>query len=123
MQKSNKTRWHRLFAKLLEELLTPFGITVITEFPVMNDPPEADILILRKNQAEWSKQQLALLPDGIRESKAGHILIEFKYSESVNKKALSRHLVMVPSTKDLRICRQAVYEPLLSAPKLQINDF
>jgi hypothetical protein len=33
-----------------------------------------------------------LLPDGIRNSKASHILIEFKYTESFNEKALQQAL-------------------------------
>jgi len=49
-----KTRWHELVAKMLEELLTPVGIEVYTEFPVMADPPKADILLLRKDEPGWT---------------------------------------------------------------------
>ncbi len=46
-----KTDWHRLLARLLEELLTPVGITVNPEVPVMSEPPKVDILLLiKKNE-------------------------------------------------------------------------
>ena len=54
MTKTPKTRWHRLLGKLLEELLTPVGIDVSTELQVMTDPPETDILLLRRENAKWS---------------------------------------------------------------------
>ncbi len=95
IKKNIKTRWHRLFGRLLEELLKPTGITVITDFPIMSNPPESDILLIQNNQPDktgWSKQQLAFLPDGIRDCKARNILIEFKYSESVNQKTLLQAL-------------------------------
>jgi GH24 family phage-related lysozyme (muramidase) len=40
----NKTRWHRLLAALLEQLLTPVGVSVQCDVKVMVNPPEADIL-------------------------------------------------------------------------------
>ncbi len=86
--KPRKTRWHRLLGRLLRELLTPTGILVCTDVPVMGDPPEADILLLRKKHRQWTEEQRSRLPDGIRDSRATHILIEFKYTESVNKDAL-----------------------------------
>ncbi|MCP4109524.1 MAG: hypothetical protein GY749_29055 [Desulfobacteraceae bacterium] len=82
-----KTRWHRLFAKVLEELLVPLGISVFTEFPVMSAPPKTDILLLRKEKSGWSSKQMAHLPGGVRDSKAKHIILEFKYTESVNRNA------------------------------------
>lgn len=85
---SSKTRWHRLLGSVLEQLLTPVGITVHTDVPVMSDPPEADIVLLRRHSRTWTPEQLARLPDGIRHSRASHILIEFKYTESVNEDAL-----------------------------------
>jgi hypothetical protein len=90
--KIEKTQWHRLLGKLLEELLTPVGIHVFTDFPVMSNPPEADILLLKKTEYHWTEKQLQRLPDGIRDSTADHILIEFKYSESVNDGAVRQAL-------------------------------
>ncbi len=42
------TRWRRFLARTLEELLTPVGITVHPEVPLMSEPPEVDILSLTK---------------------------------------------------------------------------
>ncbi len=90
--KPSKTRWHRLLGALLEELLTPVGISVFSDFPVMSEPPEGDILLLRNERKTWTEEQKARLPDGIRDSRAGHILIEFKYTESVTDQAFRQIL-------------------------------
>ncbi|SLM28394.1 conserved hypothetical protein [Desulfamplus magnetovallimortis] len=91
-EKNQKTRWHRLLGKMLEELLTPVDIAVMTDFSIMSEPPEADILLLRRNLPNWSEEQKSLLPDGIRDTDAEHILIEFKYTESVNQSVLNQAL-------------------------------
>ncbi len=85
---SSRTRWHLLLGAVLDLLLRPVGIDVFTEFPVMQTPPKADILLLRRERPLWSPEQMARLPDGIRDSQASHILIEFKYTESLNEQAL-----------------------------------
>ena len=85
-----RTRWHRLLAKLLEEALGPVGISVFADFPIMANPPEADILLLRNEKEGWTRDQKARLPDGIRDCRAGHVLLEFKYTESVGRRALSQ---------------------------------
>ena len=72
----------------MEYVLTPVGIEVSTNVEVMGNPPEADILLLRRHGRHWSEAQKARLPDGIRDSDAGHILIEFKYTESLSENAL-----------------------------------
>jgi len=61
------------------------GITVLTDVKVMSQPPEADVLLLKLKSPKWTKKQLERLPDGIRDSTAHHILIEFKATESLNK--------------------------------------
>jgi len=88
--KKQKTSWHRLLARLLELVLSPVNIEVLSDVSVMTEPPEADILLLRRQTAQWTAAQRALLPDGIRNSKASHILIEFKYTESFNENALQQ---------------------------------
>lgn len=90
--KPNKTRWHRLLGTLLEQLLTPVGISVQCDVKLMSNPPEADILLLRRQTPHWTKEQLALLADGIRDSDASDILLEFKYTESVNDAAMQQTL-------------------------------
>ena len=86
-----KTRWHQLFASILQEWLTPAGIIVQTEIPVSSEPPKADIVLLTKT-ANKTKAQYMRLADGLRESKATHLLLEFKYSESFNQDALHQTL-------------------------------
>jgi hypothetical protein len=88
--KKSNTSWHRLLAKLLEMVLSPFDIDVQPDVSVMTDPPEADILLLRRKTSRWTEAQRARLPDGIRDSDASHILIEFKITQSLNEKALAQ---------------------------------
>jgi len=88
--KKQKTSWHRLLAKLLEIVLSPLDIDVQPDVSVMTDPPEADILLLRRNTPQWTANQRAFLPDGIRESEASRILIEFKCTQSFNEEALAQ---------------------------------
>ena len=85
--KKSNTRWHLILGAMLEELLTPVGIEIYTDFPVMADRPKADILLLRKKTPKWTPEQLARLPDGVRDSRADHILLEFKHTESVGLSA------------------------------------
>lgn len=81
-------RWHRWFGTVFEELLIPLGLDVQTEHPVMIDPPEADVVIIRKSGMGWTPEQLEALPDGIRDCNASHIIIEFKNTESLTEDAL-----------------------------------
>ncbi len=87
------TQWHQIFGSVLEEVLTPVGITVQTEVDVSSSPPQIDILLLQRQQASsWTDEQRRYLPDGIRDSQASHILLEFKYTESVNEDAIRQIL-------------------------------
>ncbi len=85
---ASKTQWHTLLGRLLETLLSPVGIDVLTSVSIMSKAPEADILLLRRNRVRWSAEQKGRLPDGIRKSLASHVLVEFKYTESLNDRAL-----------------------------------
>ncbi len=89
---TSKTRWHELLGDMLEKLLVPVGISVFTNVAVMSKSPEADILLLRKETAEWTPEQQERLADGIRDTEAKDILIEFKYTESVNEHALRQSI-------------------------------
>jgi hypothetical protein len=87
-----KTQWHELLGTLLKGLLSPVNIQVDTEAKVMRDSPRIDILLLRRTEPKWTVEQLALLPDGIRDTKATDLLLEFKYTESLNDDALQQTL-------------------------------
>ena len=84
MEKQPKTRWHLLLSKMLEEILIPVGIEVHIDLDIMSESPRVDILLIKRTKGTWLPKQTARLPDGIRSSRAKHILLEFKYSESVN---------------------------------------
>ena len=83
-----RTTWHLIFGTIQQYLLTPVGISVELEVNVMSEPPRADVLLLRRDTAHWTPEQFAVLPDGIRDTNAKYILIEFKYSESMSANAL-----------------------------------
>jgi len=91
-KKPEKIEWHKLLGKLLKDLLSPVDIEVLTEAPVMSESPKIDILLLRRKSPQWTSAQLALLPDGVRETKATDILLEFKYTQSLNEKAIQQAL-------------------------------
>lgn len=79
---------HQAFAETLETLLEPLGIEVQAEVEVSKQPLKVDIILIRRTGAIWTPQQLEVLCDGIRESSASHILVEFKNTESFDRKAV-----------------------------------
>ncbi|MCB0065317.1 MAG: hypothetical protein KDE19_24500, partial [Caldilineaceae bacterium] len=87
-----KQLWHRLLAKLLELLLSPVGVTVLSELPATSNPPEIDVLLLRREGPRWTESQRALLPDGVRDRNCAHHLLECKISESVTEQGLQQAL-------------------------------
>lgn len=80
--------WHRFLAKGFELSVGQRGVFVFAELEVTQNPPNVDILLLRRDSATWTPEQLALLPAGIRDCNANHILIEFKYTESLSVDAI-----------------------------------
>ncbi len=89
-EKTPLTKWHEILGEELRLLLTPLNLTVHTSFDVMTASPEADILILRNETAQWTPQQRACLPDGIRDVDVPQVLIEFKFTESLTKQHLMK---------------------------------
>lgn len=81
-------KWHRFLAKGFELSVGQRGVLVIAEVQVTQNPPKVDILLLRRETDTWTAEQIALLPDGIRDCNAGHVLIEFKYTESLTVDAI-----------------------------------
>jgi hypothetical protein len=85
-----KIQWHQIFAHSLKLALTPVNIDVLSEVEVMARPPRADILLLRSKAERWTQRQRARLPDKIRDHPAGHVLIEFKYDETLNERVFQK---------------------------------
>ena len=83
---------HQLFGKLFKAIMAPLGVLVSTEFKIMTDSPRADILIIKKKAGKWTPNQLKLIPDGIRESKAKYIILEFKNTQSLTDKTFQQAL-------------------------------
>lgn len=92
MSSAFKTLWHRLLGKLFEIVLSPVGITVLSELQSTSTPPQIDILLLRREGTRWTPSQMALLPDGIRHCQARHHLLECKFTESLNEESFQQAL-------------------------------
>ena len=65
--------------------LTAVQVFVTTESSILSESPRVDILLLRRQGKAWNEAQRARLPDGVRDSAAAHVLVEFKYTESVTE--------------------------------------
>lgn len=104
-------KWHQLFAYLLELLLTPHGITVETEVEVSGLPPKTDIVLIQ-NDAVWTEAQRQHLADGLRESTAQRLLIEFKATESLDEDAMRQIFVY-----------DTLYRQKCAADKLTVDSF
>jgi len=86
-KKTIKTPWHVAFGEVLGAFFHPMHLSVEPNVSVMGKLPEADILLFRPETPKWTNEQRQRLPDGIRQSQAHYILIEFKYTESVTQSA------------------------------------
>jgi len=117
----HKKPWHRVFSSLHEKLLTPLGIDVYTDFPVMAKSPELDIMIIRRTGKKWTKEQMDYLPDGIRDSKAKYNIIEFKYTESVNENAFIQALCYDFLFKNSRKLKESEVQTFLASSKTTQN--
>ncbi len=89
-QPEPKTYWHRLLGRLFELLFAAMPVSVKVDFNLMSEPPRSDVLLLRYEGVTWTIEQLARLPDGVRDSRAHHILLELKYTESLNKRRIEK---------------------------------
>lgn len=81
MEEQPRNRWHNILAALLMQVWPEVGIEVLTDIKVLQEPPEVDFVLLRRHTPTWTVEQRARLPDGVRDSTASHILIEFKYTD------------------------------------------
>ena len=89
---SQPNDWHLAFAETLEWDLIPVGVHISPEKAVMSKPPRVDVLILRQQETAWDAKQLERLPDGMRQSTARQILLEFKYTQSIGDDAIIQAL-------------------------------
>ncbi len=79
---------HPVLGTALAEWLTPTAIEIETDVPVLKQPPEVDfVLFAGGDHNTWTEMQRQRLPDGIRDADVSHVVIEFKYTESLNEDA------------------------------------
>ncbi|MCP4695929.1 MAG: hypothetical protein GY862_03625 [Gammaproteobacteria bacterium] len=86
------TRWHQILGGILKEWLTPAGILVQHDAPIGVELPRADILLLKSARGKMRHKQRQRLADGLRDCRANHLVLEFKYTESLNEDALTQLL-------------------------------
>ena len=79
---------HVLFGSMMKESLIPVNLEVESNYEVGKAPPKLDVLIIRRTGPRWSNAQLEFLPDGIRQTPCKHVILELKYTESVNQVAV-----------------------------------
>ena len=82
---TERVQYHQLLGMGMQLNLAAVHVNVATESSVLTESPRVDILLLRREGAAWTEAQRARLPDGIRDSAAAHVLVEFKYTESVTE--------------------------------------
>ena len=80
-----RVQYHQLLGSGMQLNLTAVQVLVTTESSILSESPRVDILLLRREGEVWTEAQRARLPDGVRDSAAAHVLVEFKYTESVTE--------------------------------------
>jgi hypothetical protein len=71
------------FGGLFKESLIPLDLEVESNYAIGKGPPRVDLLIIRKENTNWTESQLKYLPDGVRQSKRRHIIMELKKTQSI----------------------------------------
>jgi hypothetical protein len=111
---------HDLFGSMMKETLIPVNLEVESNYEIGKAPPRLDVLIIRRTGPRWSKAQLEFLPDGIRQSRCKHIILELKYTESVSKLAIYQTLGYLSSYVQLKALKvENVSTFLVSSKKPQ----
>ena len=80
-----RVQYHQLLGSGMQLNLTAVQVFVTTESSILSESPRVDILLLRREGEAWNEAQRARLPDGVLDSAAAHVLVEFKYTESVTE--------------------------------------
>ncbi|KPA18476.1 hypothetical protein MHK_001298 [Candidatus Magnetomorum sp. HK-1] len=83
---------HTLFGSMMKEALIPLNLEVESNYEVGKGPPKLDVLIIRRTGDSWTDEQLDFLPDGIRQKKCRYVILELKYTESINQIAIFQTL-------------------------------
>jgi hypothetical protein len=87
---NDKMRWHLLLGRLFKLVFEPLQVQVLLEVPLVTEPLQADIVLLRRQGDHWTVEQRQWMADGLRHTDAGHLLIEFKHSEGLTLAALQQ---------------------------------
>ncbi|MDJ0840335.1 MAG: hypothetical protein QNK37_27745 [Acidobacteriota bacterium] len=99
-EKKKPYSWHQAFAENLQMVLTPVGIDVMPEVEVISKPPRADLILIRREEPEWTEEQRARLCEGIRDCRAPRVFLEQKHTESVNSRVIRRAIANDVHLKD-----------------------
>ena len=82
---------HKVLGTLWLLSLTPVQITVHLEPNLLGELPRADILLLRREGDAWNASAAgAACRMACATARPRHVLVEFKYTESVNETALAQ---------------------------------
>ena len=84
-KRAARVQYHQLLGSGMQLNLTAVQVLVTTESSILSESPRVDILLLRRQGKAWNEAQRARLPDEVRDSAAAHVLVEFKYTESVTE--------------------------------------
>jgi len=108
---------HELFGSMMKESLIPLNLEVETSYEIGKGPPKLDVLIIRRTGPRWSKAQLEFLPDGIRQSKCKHVIVELKYTESINPVAIFQTLGYLASYVKLKALKMENVRAFIASSK------
>ncbi|KPA16481.1 hypothetical protein MHK_003305 [Candidatus Magnetomorum sp. HK-1] len=116
---------HVLFGCMMKESLIPVNLEVESSYEVGKGPPKLDVLIIRRTGAKWTKAQLEFLPDGIRQSRCKHVILELKYTESINQVAVFQTLGYLGSyvkLKALKMDNVCAFIVISKTPSQKVLD-
>jgi hypothetical protein len=96
------TPWHDYFGGLFKESLIPLDLEVESNYAIGKGPPRVDLLIIRKENTNWTESQLKYLPDGVRQSKRRHIIMELKKTQSISIRSVWQSMGYLNSYLNLK---------------------
>ena len=120
--KTDSPTSHILFGCMMKESLIPLDLEVESSYEVGKGPPQLDVLIIRRTGARWSDSQLEFLPDGVRQSGCKHVILELKYSESINQISIFQTLGYLGSYLKIKKLRTDLVCAFLISSKTPRKD-